>query len=533
MNYNEIYTEGDYIYFDKNKLTLKFISKYYRFSSPSDIKGIVSYDKDINILLSDTEEITDFNIEFSYNRNIKNSGFRLKLNPSKEVIIQASDERGIKNGYIAFVNQIKKTNNGIYVPNIELNHEPSLKLSGVIEGFYGKPWTLDERLDCIKFIGQNYMNTYMYAPKNDIYHRDRWRDLYPNNKILEFKKILRESDNYHVDFYYMIAPGKDFNFNMKNDYIALKSKLKQLIDIGINKFGILLDDIDYFKGAGCKHAGLVNDVYNFLKINLEEFTLAMCPTEYDIDYDTPYLKSLGENLLPDVKIFWTGNETLSHRITKESFNRIYSILNHEIIIWDNVPVNDFESDKELLFIAPYENRSPYLCENHLEGIVLNPMDIWEVSKFTLASFSQYAFNANSFRGRDDFKKAILLVVSEDIVEDMYIFSQYFRNSRVSNSLPFYLIDMLNKVDIEGIDKELDRLFNAIQNIKNSNQKNLLESIMPWILQIEEEKILWQNFKDGYVDDVKNKIKLFNKSKHKTSANIVVKTLKNILDIKET
>lgn len=57
--------------------------------------------------------------------------------------------------------------------------------------------------------------------------------------------------------------------------------------------------------------------------------------------------------------------------------------------------------------------------------------------------------------------------------------------------------------------------------------------MPWILQIEEEKILWQNFKDGYVDDVKNKIKLFNKSKHKTSANIVVKTLKKILDIKET
>ncbi|WP_290459180.1 beta-N-acetylglucosaminidase domain-containing protein, partial [Romboutsia ilealis] len=177
--------------------------------------------------------------------------------------------------------------------------------------------------------------------------------------------------------------------------------------------------------------------------------------------------------------------------------------------------------------------SPYLCENHLEGIVLNPMDRWEVSKFTLASFSQYAFNANSFRGRDDFKKAILSVVSEDIVEDIYIFSQYFRNSRISNSLPFYLIDMLNKVDIKGIDKEVNRLFNAVQNIKNSDQKNLLESIMPWILQIEEEKILWQNFKDGYVDDVKNKIKLFNKSKHKTSANIVVKTLKKILDIKET
>ena len=29
MHYNEIYTEGDYFYFNKNKLNLKFISKYY------------------------------------------------------------------------------------------------------------------------------------------------------------------------------------------------------------------------------------------------------------------------------------------------------------------------------------------------------------------------------------------------------------------------------------------------------------------------------------------------------------------------
>ena len=57
--------------------------------------------------------------------------------------------------------------------------------------------------------------------------------------------------------------------------------------------------------------------------------------------------------------------------------------------------------------------------------------------------------------------------------------------------------------------------------------------MPWILQIEEEKILWQSFKDGYIDEVKNKINLVENSKYKTSANIVVKALKKILDIKET
>ena len=114
MYYKEIYTEGEYYYFDKNKLTLKFISKYYRFSKPSDINGIVSYDKDINILLSDTKEQTDFNIGFSYKRDIKNSGFNLKINPEKEVIIVSSDERGIVNGYKTFIKQIKKTEDGIY-----------------------------------------------------------------------------------------------------------------------------------------------------------------------------------------------------------------------------------------------------------------------------------------------------------------------------------------------------------------------------------------------------------------------------------
>ena len=113
-----------------------------------------------------------------------------------------------------------------------------------------------------------------------------------------------------------------------------------------------------------------------------------------------------------------------------------------------------------------------------------------------------------------------------------MFSQYFRNSRVSNSLPFNLIHMLNKNDIDGIDNELNKLFNATKNIKNSKERKLLKSIMPWIVQIEKEKILWESFKEGNLDIVKEEVKLLEKSKYKTSANIVVKILKKILNIKE-
>lgn len=537
MNYEEFYLEDEYTYFDKNKLTLKFISRYYRFGKPSEIEGIVSYDNDIEILLSDTKEDTDFDLVFQYKRDIKNSGFSLKIDAEKEVVIEASNERGIRNGYIAFCRQIKKTLKGMYVPKIIINHEPTLKLSGVIEGFYGTPWTKENRIDCIRFIGKEYMNTYMYAPKDDVYHRDEWRKLYPKDKVLEFKEMIEECKKSHVEFYYMIAPGKDFDFTNEEDYIALKEKLMQLIELGISNFGVLMDDIEYrlsnkarikFPTPAHAQAYVVNNIYYFLKENIESFSLVMCPTEYDIDYDSPYLHTLGEKLLHEIKVFWTGNETLSHRITKESFDKIQSILNHDIIIWDNVPVNDYESDKELIFIAPYENRSQHLASNNLEGILLNPMDRWEASKFTLASFSQYAWNAPNFRGKDDFKKAIEEVVDLELVEDMYIFSQYFRNSRVSNSLPFYLLDMLNKMDIDGIDNELHKLWKSTKRIKEHVQKPLLDSIMPWILRIENEKNLWENFKLDKIEEVKEQIKILDKQEYKTPANIVVRVIKSVL-----
>ncbi|MGL5331031.1 MAG: protein O-GlcNAcase, partial [Peptostreptococcaceae bacterium] len=508
MNYKEFYMEDEYIYFEKSNLTLKFISEFYRFSTPKEINGIVNLDEDIKMLLSDTKEDTDFDIVFKYNRKIENSGFRLNLNPTKRLVIEASNNRGIRNGYFEFVKHIKKTPKGIYVPYMIINHEPSLRLSGVIEGFYGTPWTHENRLDCIRFIGNQKMNTYMYAPKDDLYHRDKWRDLYPNEKIQEFKEVLNECEKYHVDFYYMIAPGKDFDFTNNEDYKILKEKLMQIIELGVSKFGVLMDDIEYrinnkikrkFKTPAHAQSYIVNDIYKFLEENLEEFDLVMCPTEYDIDYDSPYLHTLGERLHQKIKVFWTGNETLSHRITQESFERITQILNHEIIIWDNVPVNDFENDKELIFIAPYENRYPHLCYNNLEGVVLNPMDKWEASKFTLASFSQYAYNANNFRGKEDFKYAIKEVIEDELVEDMYIFSQYFRNSRVSNSLPFNLLYKLNELDIDGIDKELNKLFKANENLKKLKNKELLNNIMPWITRVEEEKTLWKNFRNNEID----------------------------------
>lgn len=51
-------------------------------------------------------------------------------------------------------------------------------ICGVIEGFYGRPWTTEQRKDLFRKLKKLGMDSYMYAPKDDYKHRAYWRELY-------------------------------------------------------------------------------------------------------------------------------------------------------------------------------------------------------------------------------------------------------------------------------------------------------------------------------------------------------------------
>jgi hypothetical protein len=44
-------------------------------------------------------------------------------------------------------------------------------ICGVVEGFYGRPWTTEQRRHLFKKLRKLGMNTYLYAPKDDLKHR--------------------------------------------------------------------------------------------------------------------------------------------------------------------------------------------------------------------------------------------------------------------------------------------------------------------------------------------------------------------------
>ena len=62
---------------------------------------------------------------------------------------------------------------------VDTNAEDKTKfMCGVVEGFYGRPWTSEQRRRLFQRMNKMGMDTYLYAPKDDCKHRMYWRDLY-------------------------------------------------------------------------------------------------------------------------------------------------------------------------------------------------------------------------------------------------------------------------------------------------------------------------------------------------------------------
>lgn len=84
-----------------------------------------------------------------------------------------------------------------WLPGVAIRDWPGMSMRGTIEGFYGPPWSHQDRLNQIAFYGAHKLNTYVYAPKDDPYHRERWRDPYPSEKLAEIAELVKLARQKH------------------------------------------------------------------------------------------------------------------------------------------------------------------------------------------------------------------------------------------------------------------------------------------------------------------------------------------------
>ncbi|WP_055554506.1 beta-N-acetylglucosaminidase domain-containing protein [Streptomyces sp. NBRC 110028] len=298
------------------------------------------------------------------------------------------------------------------IASVSVVDHPLMPLRGVIEGFYGSPWTHAERMDQLAFYGDVKMNTYVYAPKDDPYHREKWREPYPADRLAQLGELVRQATAHHVRFTFALSPGNSLCYSDPAEFTALRTKLGAMYDLGVRSFSVPLDDISYTRwncdadraaygepsrrAAGEAQADLLNRVQKeFLDAREGTAPLQTVPTEYGDVTDTAYKQALRERLDPRVEVMWTGTDVVPPRITVADAARAAAVWGRKVFVWDNYPVNDYGQAEGRLLLAPYDAREAGLHQQ-LSGLVLNPMNQAAASKVALFGGAAFAWNDTAY-----------------------------------------------------------------------------------------------------------------------------------------
>ncbi|WP_025755245.1 beta-N-acetylglucosaminidase domain-containing protein [Mycoplasmopsis cricetuli] len=191
---------------------------------------------------------------------------------NNKIVVMGKDTNAVFYAFVSLKDILKAKDQNSYIRHLQINDYADLSIRGTIEGFYGIPWGNENRAELINFGANFKSNAFIFAPKDDPYHREKWRSLYPkkdeqnlnyNIEGIEELAILGEKTKNH--FYWAIHPflGKDkisnedakiiktidintFDFNNysnQNQSIQdLLNKLNQVYNAGVRYFALLADD---------------------------------------------------------------------------------------------------------------------------------------------------------------------------------------------------------------------------------------------------------------------------------------------------
>ena len=330
----------------------------------------------------------------------KAEGYYLEVTP-KGAVLAAADEVGLfwaAQTWMAMLSEGK-------MEYCTITDYPDVPYRGVVEGFYGTPWSHQARLSQIAFYARHKMNVYIYGPKDDPWHRDKWREPYPEVEAKRISELATYARSQGVNFYWAIHPGVDIKWTEQDrDYLV--AKLEKMYDLGVRSFAVFFDDIWGEGTRADKQAELLNYVdNNFIQKKHDVAPLIMCPTEYNRAWandEKGYLRTLGTQMNQGIEIMWTGNSVV-HCIDRESQEWINQRINRKSYIWWNFPVSDFVRDHILL--GPAYGNDLDIAET-MSGFVSNPMEHAEASKISLYGIADYTWNMPAYDYQADWEKGL-------------------------------------------------------------------------------------------------------------------------------
>lgn len=399
---------------------------------------------------------------------------------------------------------------------------------GIIEGYYGVPYSAEVTKDLFRFMARYKMNTYMYGAKSDPYHSRYWAEPYPTEISEEQKNIgflsqdmLREitevSHATKVNFIWAIHPGVAFTDAAdENVNSRIMDKFESMYGLGVRQFGVFVDDVGvpYDDPTLKLCADRLTDLQNRIDARWNVSGAAPSDTVKPLNYvpqlyayswtsrdnARKFFKSLSAT--PDkINIYITGRAVWTVP-NNEDLDVVRDFLGRSTGWWWNYPCNDNDMTK----LFPMDIYSNFRDERHIDNmarlealkdertLIINPMQQGEISKITLFSVADYSWNNNAFNNERSWSASLAAVVGKENKASLRLLAPYLRyfdtdalklevnyykeSVKEGHPRPGALIEKLSAVNtachalkaMKDSDKESDRLF--------------YNDIRPWLLKLE-------------------------------------------------
>lgn len=375
---------------------------------------------------------------------------------------------------------------------------------GFIEGFYGIPWSHEDRKSLMRFGGRFKMNTYIFAPKDDPYHNAQWRTLYPEDELAQIKELVDVGHESKTQFVWAIHPG--FNMINWNDYDneldTLLTKLDQLYSVGVRQFGLFMDDINTSQALNDKdkHVQLITDIANWVAAKGDVKPLIYTPPFYNQAWTgaggRPYLEAL-RDVPENVEIVWTGRGVVG-TVNSTDMQWPKDAHGRDPYVWLNWPVNDYK--KSRLMLGKGEVLHP--GTHNISGVVSNPMGEAELSKIALFAVADFTWNVDDFDDEQSWLDSFKYIAPE-VASELNTIAYHMsdpspsghglvvgESENIKEELEQFLNKFANEEPLEEIGNQLivefDHILNAIDVFKKKSQNEaMLEEIEPWLNSLHD------------------------------------------------
>lgn len=379
------------------------------------------------------------------------------------------------------------------LPALAITDYPEMTFRGVVEGFYGTPWSHQVRLDLIDLYGRHKMNTYIYGPKDDPFHSSPyWRQPYPEEQARKIHELAAAARKNRVNFVWAIHPGKDIRWN-EADYDSLLRKFDMMYDLGVRGFAIFFDDIEGEGTNPAKQVELLNRLNREFVIPKGDVqNLMICPTEYSRSWANPTedgsLAYYGRNLDKNIEVFYTGDAVCSD-LTAETMEFFDPLIQRPGLYWWNFPVSDY--CRNYILQGPAYGLDTTLTVNEVSGVVSNPMEHGEASRLALYGVADYTWNPRAYNPMDNWERAIVEMLP-DAARAYRTFAIHsadtetgYRRDESWETVTFPILEGTPE-QVVALRDEFSRIIEAPALIRASKSNPaLVAEIEPWLVEFEK------------------------------------------------